>query len=213
MSVYVIAVLNQKGGSGKTTIATNLARALQQAGRVAIVDADPQGTASEWAARQDDTPPVYASKEPTIHKDVPALDGSFDIVVIDGAPRLEAMATSAIKAADLVLIPVQPSAADIWAAEDIIDLIRARQDVTDGSPRAAFVVSRQVVGSNLADTVQAALEAFDVPVLQARTSQRVAYAEALGAGLSVLDVNAAKAEEEVQQLAKEALTYINGQNG
>jgi chromosome partitioning protein len=156
---------------------------------------------------------VYASKEPTIHKDVPALDGSFDIVVIDGAPRLEAMATSAIKAADLVLIPVQPSAADIWAAEDIIDLIRARQDVTDGSPRAAFVVSRQVVGSNLADTVQAALEAFDVPVLQARTSQRVAYAEALGAGLSVLDVNAAKAEEEVQQLAKEALTYINGQNG
>jgi chromosome partitioning protein len=213
MSVYVIAVLNQKGGSGKTTIATNLARALQQAGRVAIVDADPQGTASEWAARQDDTPPVYASKEPTIHKDVPALDGSFDIVVIDGAPRLEAMATSAIKAADLVLIPVQPSAADIWAAEDIIDLIRARQDVTGGSPRAAFVVSRQVVGSNLADTVQAALEAFDVPVLQARTSQRVAYAEALGAGLSVLDVNAAKAEEEVQQLAKEALTYINGQNG
>jgi chromosome partitioning protein len=156
---------------------------------------------------------VYASKEPTIHKDVPALEGSFDIVVIDGAPRLEAMATSAIKAADLVLIPVQPSAADIWAAEDIIDLIRARQDVTGGLPRAAFVVSRQVVGSNLADTVQAALEAFDVPVLQARTSQRVAYAEALGAGLSVIDVNATKAEEEVQQLAKEALTYINGQHG
>jgi len=209
--MHIIAVLNQKGGSGKTTIATNLARALQKRNRrVAIVDADPQGTSSEWAARQDGTPPVFASKEPTIHKDVPALEGSFDMVVIDGAPRLEAMATSAIKAAELVLIPVQPSAADIWAAEDIVDLIRVRQEVTGGLPRAAFVVSRQVVGSNLADTVQAALEAFDVPVLRARTSQRVAYAEALGAGLSVLDINAGKAEYEIQRLAEEALEQLNG---
>jgi len=108
------------------------------------------------------------------------------------------------------LIPVQPSAADIWAAEDIVDLIRVRQEVTGGLPRAAFVVSRQVVGSNLADTVQAALEAFDVPVLRARTSQRVAYAEALGAGLSVLDINAGKAEYEIQRLAEEALEQLNG---
>ena len=207
--MHVVAVLNQKGGSGKTTIATNLARAFQEMGmHVAIVDADPQGTASEWAARQDDTPAVFGAKEPTVHKNVPALEGSFDVVVIDGAPRLEPMATSAIKAADLVLIPVQPSATDIWAAEDIIDLVRAPQSITDGRPRAAFVVSRQVVGSNLAGTVQAALEAFDVPVMVARTSQRVAYAEALGAGLSVLDVDAGKAAAEIRQLAQETLTQL-----
>lgn len=214
----VVAVLNQKGGSGKTTIATNLARAYQLEGhRTCIIDADPQGTASEWAARQEESPPVFAAKEPTIHKDVPALEGAFDVVVIDGAPRMEAMATSAIKAADLALIPVQPSAADIWAAEDIIDLVRARQEVTrsesdpQGRPAAAFVVSRQVVGSNLAGTVQAALEAFDVPVLEARTSQRVAYAEALGAGLSVLDVSAEKAQEEVEQLTREVTAHLNSQ--
>ena len=208
--MHVIAVLNQKGGPGKTTIATNLARAAQERGqRTGIVDADAsQGTASEWAAREEDTPPVYATHEPTIHENVPALEDAFDLVIVDGAPHVENMATSAIKAADLVLIPVRPSAADIWAAQDIIDLVRARQKVT-GSPDVAFVVSQQVVGSNLAATVKDALAAFDVAVLEARTSQRVAYAEALGAGVSVLDLNARKAADEVNALADEVLARLN----
>jgi len=214
--MHIIAVLNQKGGSGKTTIATNLARGLQlRDWRVCMVDADPQGTASEWAARHDETPPVYAANEPALHKNIPALGDAFDACIIDGAPRMEAMATSAIKAAHLVLIPVQPSAADIWAAEDIIDLIAARRSVTatesdpQGRPRAAFVVSRQVVGSNLAGTVEGALSAQDIPVLSARTSQRVAYAEALGVGRSVLDIGASKAAAEVQALTDEVLQHLS----
>ena len=140
----IIAVLNQNGGSGKTTIATNFACALQlRSWRVCMVDADPQGTASEWAARYDDTSPVYAANEPALHKNVPALADAFDVCTIDRAPRMEVMATSAIKAAHLVLIPVQPSAADIRAAEDIIDLVAARRSVTEGRPQTAFVVSRR----------------------------------------------------------------------
>ena len=171
-----IAVLNQKGGSGKTTIATNLACAFRESGLdVAIIDADPQGTASEWASRSEDTPPVYGANEPTIHEDLPALSDAFDIAIVDGAPALEDMASSAIKASDLVLIPVQPSGADIWSAGDILDLVKARQSLP-GRPEAALVVSRAVVGTNLADSAADALATLDAHVMKARTSSRMALA-------------------------------------
>jgi chromosome partitioning protein len=212
--MLTIAVLNQKGGSGKTTIATNLARAFQlENQRVAIIDADPQGTASEWSSRHDETPPVYGANTATIHNDLPALSDAFDIAIIDGAPSLQDRALSAVKAADLVLIPVRPSAADIWASEDVVDMAQARRQAT-GAPDVAFVVSQQVARSNLASTVQDALSGFDVDVMESRTSHRVAYAEALGAGRSVLDVpDAKKAANEIQQLARETLNRLKNQDG
>lgn len=128
-----IAVLNQKGGSGKTTIATHLARAWQLAGLdVLLVDSDPQGSARDWAAVREDQPvPVVGIDRPTIERDLRAL-GHKQRIVIDGAPQAADLAASAIKAADLVLIPVQPSPYDIWAAADLVELIKARQEITDG---------------------------------------------------------------------------------
>jgi chromosome partitioning protein len=204
-----VAVLNQKGGSGKTTISTNLACAFRKLYDldVAIIDADPQGTASEWAARSEDSPPVYGANEPTIHEDLPALTDAFDVTIIDGAPALEEMATSAIKATDLVLIPVQPSGADIWSASDILELVEARQSVTSG-PHAAFVVSRAIVGTNLAGSAADALDSLSASVMNSRTAQRVAYTEALGAGLSVLDVDGGKAAGEIRDLADETLALL-----
>ena len=204
-----VAVLNQKGGSGKTTISTNLACAFRKLYNldVAIIDADPQGTASEWAARSEDSPPVYGANEPTIHEDLPALTDAFDVTIIDGAPALEEMATSAIKATDLVLIPVQPSGADIWSASDILELVEARQSVT-GGPHAAFVVSRAIVGTNLAGSAADALDSLSASVMNSRTAQRVAYTEALGAGLSVLDVDGGKAAGEIRDLADETLALL-----
>jgi chromosome partitioning protein len=204
-----VAVLNQKGGSGKTTISTNLACAFRKLYDldVAIIDADPQGTASEWAARSEDSPPVYGANEPTIHEDLPALTDAFDVTIIDGAPALEEMATSAIKATDLVLIPVQPSGADIWSASDILELVEARQSVT-GGPHAAFVVSRAIVGTNLAGSAADALDSLSASVMNSRTAQRVAYTEALGAGLSVLDVDGGKAAGEIRDLADETLALL-----
>ena len=116
---------------------------------------------------------------------------------------MEDRALSAVKAAQLVLIPVRPSAADIWAAEDVVDMAQARRDAT-GAPDVAFVVSQQVARSTLARTADDALSAFDVDVMDARTSHRVAYAEALGAGRSVLDLpDAGKAADEIRALARE----------
>ena len=107
----VIAVLNQKGGSGKTTIAINLAHALQRQGNdVLIVDADPQGTARDWSeSRTTGICPVIGLDRESLARDLPAVARSYDRVVIDGPPQLAGISAAAVKVADAVLIPVQPS--------------------------------------------------------------------------------------------------------
>jgi chromosome partitioning protein len=210
----VVGVLNEKGGCGKTTIATNLARGLQLEGLdVLIVDSDVQGSARDWGAAQGevDAPAVVGMDRPVLHKDIPKIAEENDVVVIDGAARAEKMQTSAIKASDLVLIPVQPSAYDIWSSETLVELVQARREVA-GKPDAAFVVSRQIVGTNLAGEAQEALESFDLPVLEGRTAQRVIYAEAASRGLSVLDVDpSSKAAGEVRQIVEDTLAILDMQ--
>ena len=146
----VIAVLNQKGGSGKTTIATHLARVLQLDGAsVVLVDSDPQGSARDCSAARAEQPlSVIGIDRPTIERDLKSL-AKTDFVVIDGAPQASDLAVSAIKAANFVLIPVQPSPYDIWAAADLVDLVKQRIEVTDGRLQAAFVVSRAITGTKL----------------------------------------------------------------
>ena len=210
----VLAILNPKGGSGKSTLATNLARALQLGGRnVLVVDSDPQGTARDWRQTAGDTvdlPAVFGVDRPTLEKDIPKVSGAFDVVVIDGAAKAAPMSVSAVKAADVVLIPVQPSAADLWAASDLVDILTARQSITDGRPHAAFVVSRQIPGSRLASGIQEVLDGYGLPVLAARTSQRVAYAEALAAGLSVVDYDpTGKAAQEILAIIAEIEPLFN----
>lgn len=210
----VLAVLNPKGGSGKSTLATNLARALQLGGRsVLVVDSDPQGTARDWrqtAGDDVDLPPVFGVDRPTLEKDIPKVSGAFDVVVIDGAAKAAPMSVSAVKAADVVLIPVQPSAADLWAASDLVDIIAARQSIMEGRPHAAFVVSRQISGTRLASGIQEVLDGYGLPVLAARTSQRVAYAEALAAGLSVVDYEPdGKAAQEILAIIAEIEPLFN----
>ena len=80
-------------------------------------------------------------------KDIQAIKDNQDWIVIDGAPQIAELAVTAIKCADLILIPVQPSPYDIWACEDLVDIIKARQEVTDGTPKAAFIISRSIKGS------------------------------------------------------------------
>lgn len=190
---HVIAVLNQKGGVGKTTISVNLARAFQKTGlRVLIVDSDPQGSAQDWSqASQNhgqDMPVVVGVDRPILEKSITQLRSAFDIIMIDGAAKLQDMTVSALKAADVVLIPVQPSAMDIWAAEDLVELIKARQAITEGKPKAAFLVSRQITGSRLANDANEALSKFEIPILNGRTTQRVVYAECFSSGNTVIDL-------------------------
>lgn len=201
----VIAVINQKGGSGKTTIATHLARALQLDGHsVMLVDSDPQGSARDWAAvREDQTVPVVGVDRPTIDRDIKHI-AQTDFIVIDGAPQAADLAVSAIKAADFVLIPVQPSPYDIWAAADLVELVKERIEITDGKLRAAFVVSRAIKGTRIGAEVTEALEGYGLPVLDARVTQRVIYPGTAAAGLTVMDDDpAGDAATEIRALANE----------
>ena len=125
------------------------------------------------------------------------------MVVIDGSAKTEGMMGAAVGGSDVVVIPVQPSPADIWGAADLVSIIRRTGTL------AAFVVSRQIVRTNLADEIAEALAGYELPVLDGRTSQRVAYAEALGVGRSVLDIGASKAAAEVQALTNEVLQHLS----
>jgi chromosome partitioning protein len=204
--MHVVSVLSEKGGAGKTTIAVNLATAFHLSGtETLVVDTDPQATARDWGAASDaDTPVVAGVDRGSIAEDVPRLGSRFELVMIDGAPRLQDTYVEAVTVSDLVLVPVRPSAADIWSAETIIEVCRAYD-----TP-ARFVVSQQIVGTALAGRVGDALQSFDVPVMDGRTSQRVAYTEALGAGQSVLQYDAGgKAAAEVKALHDELSALLN----
>jgi chromosome partitioning protein len=128
-----------------------------------------------------------------------------DFIVIDGPPGLHARTKAAILAADVVLMPVQPSSADVWAVGSIAELIQGEQEVT-GKPHGAFVVSRAISGTRAADAITPVLEGLGHPVLKGRISQRVAYAEALGLGESVIEYEPrGKAADEIRAITNEVL--------
>src|SRR5690348_5073204 len=204
--LVIIAVVNQKGGAGKTTIALNLAAAFAaERQRVLLIDADPQQTAQDWAAIRQSPPPfqVVGLVKPVLHRDLPKMAADYDQVVIDGAPRNYEVARSAIAAADLVLIPVQPSGADFWASRETVGLVKEMLTIKE-TQKSVFVVSRKIGRTVLGRDISEALAEFGIPILHAGTTQRVAYAEALTEGTTVIEQQPnGPAADEIRAIASE----------
>jgi chromosome partitioning protein len=204
----IIAVLNQKGGVGKTTLSVNLAAAVALSGqRALLIDADPQGSALDWqAARTGESLfPVVGMAKPTLHKDVPGLAGGYDHVVIDGPPRVNDLAKSAILAAHVVLIPVQPSPYDVWAADEIVKLIQEVALYKEGL-RSLFVVTRKIGNTALGRDVAAALKEYPFPLAATAVGQRIVFAESAASGRSVLEAEPkGLATKEIRSLIRELL--------
>ena len=183
----IVALLNQKGGTGKTTLSLHLAGALaSQDRRVLVVDADPQGSALDWADARAQAGllrrfGVVGLSRETLHREVPALARDADHVVIDGPPRVTGIARSALLAADLVLMPVQPSPFDGWASAEMLRLLEEAR-VFRPELAARFVLNRCAARTVIARETRAALQASEPPLLSARIGQRVAFAEAAASG-------------------------------
>ena len=163
----ILSILNQKGGVGKTTLAVHVATAVaRQGARVLLVDADPQGSALDWSAMRVSDPlfPVIGLPKAILHRELPKLAADYDHVVIDGPPRVYDVARSAIMASDFVVIPVQPSPYDVWAAKEIVDLLNEASTFKE-SLRSAFVINRKIVNTAIGRDVAEALAGYPVRVL------------------------------------------------
>ena len=209
----VISILNQKGGVGKTTLCTNLGMALQQEGRaVLLVDADPQGSLRDWnAANEGNTLPVVGLDRETLAKDLEAIKDNYEWVLIDGAPQSAKLAGAAVRAADQVLIPVTPSPYDVWACADLVEIIQARQAVTDGTPPAYFVISRARKGTKLGADVRHALADYKLACLKGHTIQREIYPQTAADGLTVYHTaHARDAIAEITAIRNELVELCDG---
>ena len=171
-----IAVVNLKGGTWKTSTVMHLAAALKTADdSVLVVDADPQGDALNWAnALEWD---VTAHPKPTIHKQT-WLGASHDHVVIDTPPGDLGVTTSALRAADLVVIPMQPTGGDFAQYAETVQLVEEVQALTDAT--AVVLLTRVVKRTVAAAQVREALEPFGIPVLDTEVPQAQALAMAYG---------------------------------
>jgi chromosome partitioning protein len=206
----IVGILNQKGGVGKTTLSVNLAASFARTGaRVLLIDADPQGSALDWAAVRQKEPlfSVIGLPRPTIHKEVGQVGKGYDHIVIDGPPRVTDLARSAIMASDVVLIPTQPSPYDIWAADEVVKLIEEAR-IYKENLKASFVISRKIANTAIGRDVAEALKVYPLPVFSATITQRVVFAEAAAQGLAVHEVDEnGPAATEIEALVAELMEF------
>ena len=202
----VVAIVNQKGGTGKTTLSINLASAFAEVHPTLLVDADPQGSALDWADSRA-TPQMNLDAcgvEPSrLLRDVRNLAPRYTWIVIDGPPGIGRVSADAVRAADVVLIPTKPSPFDVWAASDIVDAIKARQETTGGIPKGYFVITMARPRTRLVGQVTGALAEYGLPILEARTTERVIYPMTAIEGKSVLDGRDRAARGEILAMRDE----------
>ena len=208
MHGLVITVAQQKGGAGKTTVAAHLAVALQQKGnRVAVIDIDPQGSLTCWHKARTKrlgegyTGLTFATLSGwRIGSEVARLRKTHDYIIIDSPPHTETEARSAIRSADMLVVPVQPSPTDLWATKATLDLARAEKIPTK------ILLNRMSAHSRLGQTIASQLTSLAHSTL----GNRVLFASSLMEGATATEVEPnSLAALEVKELVQELLADLH----
>ncbi|WP_347266568.1 ParA family partition ATPase [Paracoccus sp. (in: a-proteobacteria)] len=210
MAGRIITVAQQKGGSGKTTIAVNLAVMLRARGHsVGLLDTDPQGSMGRWFLERlgrlgdDEALEFTTSSAWGASYESDKLKKRHDFVIIDTPPKIDADLRPALRVADLVLVPVAASHVDLWATEGVLDLARREKCET------LIVMNRTRPNSRLGAEVAGKAAELGAEVAEAQVTNRVAYAETLGQGLGVADGNRNPAAlAEIEALSDQIMTWL-----
>lgn len=207
----IISFINSKGGVGKTTLATNLARYLYienstKQNKVLLVDADPQGSVRDWneSGAQTEMHVISADRKETLFR-LPAYlkENAYDYVIIDTPGKAQEITGSAIAISDLCLIPVQPSPYDLWASHDVLDLIKARHTVTNGKPDTFYVLNRCIPNTKISAEVKKHLEEGDIQLIGQPIHQRIVFSETARYGKTVFDATIGAAISEISRLGEQ----------
>jgi len=205
--MHTLAVISQKGGTGKTTLALNLAVAADASGlTAAIIDLDPQASAKEWSKSRESESPVVISAHASQLDEVlsAARENGAAISIIDTAPHSERDALAAARAADLILIPCRPAILDLRAmasTKELADLARTP---------ALAVINAAPPRGHLADEAAQAIRGYGIEVAPTTIAQRAAFVHSLTVGQTVVEYEpGGKAAEEIVALYEHACQHAN----
>jgi len=211
-----IAVVNQKGGAGKSTIAVHLARWLQrQEKSILLVDADGQKTSSIWLESLEYEIHFQVLQDPDELLDqLPKLAEKHEWLLVDGPATLSETTRALLLWADLALIPCQPAGVDLASASDTVRLVRQAKAIRGGLPKAALFLNKAIKGTKLKDEAFAVLQQVrDVELLETIVHQRQIITDSFGQGATVFDLSgtpAGTARRELESLFKQAMEVLNG---
>jgi chromosome partitioning protein len=230
----IISFLNSKGGVGKTTLATNLARYLynlqtaklqsesymdvyEDTAKILLVDADPQGSVREWheAGGQTDIDVIAADTRKTL-EGLPHMlkKNPYHYVLIDTPGKVTDIMAASIAISDVCLIPVCPSPYDIWASKDVVTMIKTRQQLALGLPDAFYILNRCIPKTRISFEVLDYIKTeTEIPIIGHPITQRVCYAETAKDGATVFDLVQTQAMAEISRLGEQLVYHFEVDNG